>query len=216
MARALRFNMAARMAILAAVPLLVAAGCSASAKKTAPTTTPGTTAPSSTVPSGATTSVQPPASSTAVSSPGSTSPANTGPGPCRSAQLAGSLGQPNGAAGTIYYPLTLRNTGGSTCTLDGYPGVSFVTGPGGSQVGAPADRMPGSVATVTLAPGQMAQANLGISAAANFAGSCRITPVAGLAVYPPGDTTTIYIAHSDQGCANSNDVILHVGPLAPA
>ena len=46
------------------------------------------------------------------------------------------------AAGSIYYPIDLTNTSGSTCTLFGYPGVSFVTGPSGTQIGRAATRNP--------------------------------------------------------------------------
>ncbi|MGH3525018.1 MAG: DUF4232 domain-containing protein, partial [Mycobacterium sp.] len=45
---------------------------------------------------------------------------------CATAQLAVSLGQPKGTAGTIDYPLILHNTGSAKCTVQGYAGVSFV------------------------------------------------------------------------------------------
>lgn len=67
------------------------------------------------------------------SSKTSTSTATTGApvataSQCATAQLAASLGQSNGAAGTIYYPLNLRDTSSSTCTIEGYAAVSFVAG----------------------------------------------------------------------------------------
>ena len=34
------------------------------------------------------------------------------------------VGQGNGAAGTIYYPLEFTNLSGHTCSLFGFPGVS--------------------------------------------------------------------------------------------
>lgn len=45
-------------------------------------------------------------------------------------------------AGTIFYPLDFTNASSSACTMYGYPGVAFVSSPGGSQVGA--DPVPGS------------------------------------------------------------------------
>ena len=36
------------------------------------------------------------------------------------------VGQGNGAAGTIYYPLEFTNLSGHTCSLYGFPGVSAV------------------------------------------------------------------------------------------
>jgi len=119
----------------------------------------------------------------------------------------------NGTAGSVYYPLILRNTGSSTCTMFGYPGVSYVASAGGSQIGAPAARRVGTAHTISLAPGQSAQATLGITDAANFTTACRITPVSWLRVYPPAQTVPLYIPHKDQACANTTDVTLQVGPM---
>jgi len=88
--------------------------------------------------------------------------------PCATPQLAASLGQPNGAMGTVYYPLNLRNTNTSTCTIQGYAAVSFVTGADNHQVGQAASQDPGATPTVTLSPGQTASATLGIVDAGNF------------------------------------------------
>ena len=57
----------------------------------------------------------------------------------------------------------LTNTSKRACTLYGYPGVSFVTGVGGSQVGKPATKNPAvPKAVVTLAPGAKADVLLAI------------------------------------------------------
>jgi Protein of unknown function (DUF4232) len=133
---------------------------------------------------------------------------------CRTAQLAGSLLQPNGAAGTIYYQLTLRNTGKSACFVQGYPGVSFVAGSDGHQVGASATRVPGNVSRVVLQPGQSASSTLGIVDAKNFPPSCGWTNVLGLRVYPPDQTAALFVPHNDVACASTQDVTLKVGPLA--
>jgi len=102
---------------------------------------------------------------------------------CLTTALAASLGQENGTAGTVYYPLNLRNTGSSPCTIQGYAGVSFVAGADNHRVGKAAEQDPGSTATVTLSPGQMATATLGIVNAGNF--GCETTPVSGLQVSRP-------------------------------
>ena len=47
------------------------------------------------------------------------------------------VGQGNGAAGTIYYPLEFTNLSHHTCYLYGYPGVSAL-GRNGNQLGSPA------------------------------------------------------------------------------
>ena len=135
--------------------------------------------------------------------------------PCATAALAASVGRPDGTAGTIYYPVNLRNTGSSTCTIQGYPGVSFVAG-ANNQVGQAAEHDPGSTATVTLSPGQTASATLGIVDAGNFPGDCQRTPVSGLQSTPPGQTASLVIAHADTACANPQYSTLHVGPFASA
>lgn len=199
--------------LAAAAVVTLASGCTSSHKSAG--SSPSTTLPSSvttitTVPPSSTTSA--PVSSTTAGTTSTTVP--SGPQPCTTANLAGSLGSPNGAAGTVYYSLVLANTGSATCTLSGFPGVSLVTSESGGQIGAAATHLSGTVATVTLAHGQSASANLGITVASNYGSSCDITAAAGLRVYPPGQTTALFIPHSESGCANSADDVLHVGPVA--
>jgi hypothetical protein len=135
---------------------------------------------------------------------------------CLTAALRGALTGANGAAGSVYYNLVLTNQGPSACTMQGYPGVSFVTVSNGQQVGAPASRTLGSAPSFLVSPGGSARAVLQITEAGNYGRACQITPVAGLRVYPPNQTASLFIAHADQGCANPAIVTLHVGPLQPA
>lgn len=132
---------------------------------------------------------------------------------CASTALAAGLGRGDGTAGTVYYPLTLRNTGSSTCTIHGYAGVSFVAGTDNHRVGKAAEHDPRSTATVTLSSGQTATATLGIVHAGNFPDDCQRTPVSGLQVSPPGQTASLVIAHADTACANPKYSTLHVGPF---
>jgi hypothetical protein len=108
--------------------------------------------------------------------------------------------------------LIFRNSGSVSCTLEGYPGVSFVSG--STQVGASAAQMPGTLARVILSPGGVAVAQLGITEASNFGAGCGITNVDGLKVFPPNQTTSLIVSHNDQACSNTSDVTLHVGPVA--
>jgi hypothetical protein len=133
--------------------------------------------------------------------------------PCATTDLAASLGQSDGTAGTIYYPLYLRNSASTTCTTAGYAAVLFVAGADNHQVGSAASQDPGTTATVTLAPGQTASATLGIAEAGNFPPDCDMTPVSGLRVFPPGQTASLVIGHVDSGCANPKYTTLHIGPL---
>lgn len=93
---------------------------------------------------------------------------------------------PNGTAGPIYYPVEFTNIGKSTCTLYGYPGVSAVN-TNLKQVGAAAARVRSSRSTVTLKPGQTANAMLSILPK-GFLPGCKTAAVDGLFVYPPNET----------------------------
>lgn len=198
------------------------AGCGSShhsaavASTTVATTLPVTAPASTSVPSPTVTGGPVTTAPTTTAAPTTTTPGPTGPQPCQTAQLIGRLANPNGAAGTIYYTLELTHIGPTTCTVTGYAGVSFVTNSAGTQVGAAARRDPGSAATVTLAPGQSAGATLGIVDASNYGSGCGIVPVAGLRVYPPGNTGALFVPHEANACSNSTDVVLHVAPFKAA
>lgn len=154
---------------------------------------------------------------TAVLSPAPTSPPATtaggtaapaqaagNPARCTTAELTGSLGPGEGAAGSVYRTLLLTNTGGRACELTGFPGVSYVTGDGGQQVG-PAAAMSGERGgPVRLAAGASAGADLKLVNVANYdAAVCRPTPVRGLRVYPPGDTAALFVPVEGTGCAGT-------------
>jgi hypothetical protein len=98
------------------------------------------------------------------------------------------LGKGGGAAGSNYYAIQLTNVSSAACTLNGYPGVSFVTAPGGSQIGAAATQNPARPRQlVTLAPGATASALLQVVNALNYpASTCKPVTAHWLQVYPPG------------------------------
>lgn len=125
---------------------------------------------------------------------------DAGPG-CTAAALDTHLGRVGGAAGSAILTLVFTNTSGDTCTMYGYPGVSY-TGPDGSQVGAPAARSPRPEHPVPLAPGASASAQVRAAQVHNYpAERCDPTPVTGLRVYPPGETASVVLDHSTTGCA---------------
>lgn len=164
---------------------VLAAGCSSSGspkKSAAPTSTtihPSKTTSSSTI---STTSV-----------PSTTTSTVPGGGPCTSAHLSVSIGQSQGAAGTFYYPLAFTNTGTTSCTLQGYPGVSLV-GSNGNQIGSPATRTTSSPVLVSLAPRSTTTATISLSDALNVC-SNPVTPN-GFRVYPPNQTAALYAPYS--------------------
>ena len=146
-----------------------------------------------------------------TSPPGTSTTAPAGPARpagnperCTTAELSGSLSPGEGAAGSVYRTLLLTNTGGRACELTGFPGVSYVTGDGGQQVG-PAAAMSGERGgPVRLAAGASAGAELKLVNVANYdAAVCRPTPVRGLRVYPPGDTAALFVPVEGTGCAGT-------------
>ncbi len=130
--------------------------------------------------------------------------------PCTSAQTQVWLGdgEGGGAAGHTYYPLEFSNIGHSSCTLDGYPGVSAESATG-SLVGKPAMRNSGGHGPVTLAPGGTAHALISI---ADWGAICsKAVDAAGLKVYPPSETRAQQISFPFQACAKQG--VLVTGPV---
>jgi hypothetical protein len=140
--------------------------------------------------------------------PATSAPAAASSGParapgCLAADLQPQLGASQGTAGTIYQVVILTNSSGQTCTLYGYPGVSFVSGPGGSQIGKPATKNTViAPSLITLAPGQQANLLLGIHDAGAYPpATCHLTTVSWLKIYPPGDYGAVYVQYKTQACA---------------
>jgi len=162
---------------------------------------------------------EPPAITTSapVSSPSPVPvPTATGPTLCRTADLGLSLGGSDGAAGSSYTPIRFTNHGAAACTLHGYPGVSFVAGDAGTQVGPAASEDPGgmSVTTVTIAPGAVASAVLQTTQYLNYpAVTCRATAVRGLRIYPPGNTAAGFLSLPAGTMACAGTRILSVQPV---
>lgn len=153
---------------------------------------------------------------------GATTTGSSGSGvpECTTTQLAGTLSTAKGgaAAGSTYYRLVLTNTSSKTCFVKGYPGVSFVTTPDGSPIGAPAKRQPNPNApgepTVTLAHGASADSVLRIADAGNYpASSCGMTKVPGLRVYPPDQTASLYVKSQQEACRDKSTIVMDVEPL---
>jgi len=107
------------------------------------------------------------------------------------------------AAGSTYYPLNFTNVASHSCTLEGYPGISFVTGPTGSQIGSPASRNPMvAAAPVTLAPGGIAHATLQVVDALNYSASaCHPVTAHWLRVFPPNQYSAVNISFTATTCS---------------
>jgi Protein of unknown function (DUF4232) len=153
-------------------------------------------------------SAAPPASS-APPTTGATTPATPPSTPsapaCSTADLSGTVNTSQGgaAAGSTYYPLNLTNTSKTSCYLFGYPGVSFVTGPSGSQIGEPASRNPAvAPRTVILTPGGTAHVTVQVVDTLNYSKSdCKPVTAHWLKVFPPGQFTALYIKFTATTCS---------------
>src|ERR1700733_1991708 len=128
-----------------------------------------------------------------------------GPGPCQFGALSVKLGASNAAAGTDYVPVVFTNTSQATCTLYGFPGVSFTGETYAVQVGPAATRNHASPESlVTLAPGAEASALLTIVVAQNYpAGTCGLTTASGILVYPPNLTKSVGLPYNGYTCVNA-------------
>jgi hypothetical protein len=123
-------------------------------------------------------------------------------------------GGSEGAAGSVYTTLVFTNTGSSTCTLYGYPGVSLLDS--GGQIGAAATRSPTHAPTVvTLKPGGKANVTLQVAQALNYPSSkCTTRQATDLRVYPPGQKQSIDVPFKATGCAQSSVKLLSVTAAA--
>lgn len=125
---------------------------------------------------------------------------------CRAADVDLSLGKGEGTAGTQYRPLRFTNVGDTACVVHGYPGVSYVAGDDGHQVGPAAYRTGGKGDPVTLQPGDTAHAAVGFVQVHNYdPAECQPTKVRGLRVYPPQETNSMFVPVQGTGCAGDPD-----------
>lgn len=149
-----------------------------------------------------TTAAPAPASAAAPTSAPAT-PAAGGVSRCTTAELRGSLGTGDAGAGSVFRPLLLTNTGTRTCELVGFPGVSYVAGDDGHQVGPAAEMDGPRTAQVDLAPGKAASAQVRMVNVRNVdEAACKPVAVRGLRVYPPGDTASLFVPFDGgEGCS---------------
>jgi hypothetical protein len=125
------------------------------------------------------------------------------------------LGPGSAAAGTSYYQIRFTNISGTTCTLYGFPGVSFTGETYAVQVGPAATRNPASKPSlVTLAPGAVASAQITVVDAQNYsASSCGLTTASGILVYPPNLTASVGLPFNGYTCVHAKDHVLSVNAV---
>jgi len=196
-----RFSPVPRPA-LAGLALLLAgfvAGCGSGTPAAAPATTVTVTSSAPASPSGA----------AATPSTVTTTTGGSAPAACPTRSLAVKLGLSQGAAGSIYQVIDFSNISDSTCTLYGFPGVSLAGGSPVKQIGLSAAEDHSSARVlITLAPGAVANALLRVVQAANFPPSrCDLKNATFLQIYPPNQTTPVYLKYKAQACAKSVQIL---------
>jgi hypothetical protein len=180
----------------------LAAACGSTSSNNNATGSQVSTAASSAAPASSAPSSAPP--TTGATTP-ATPPSTPSSPACSTGDLSGTVNTSQGgaAAGSTYYPLNLTNTSKSSCYLFGYPGVSFVTGPAGSQIGEPASRNPAiAPRTVIVPPGGTAHVTVQVVDALNYSKSdCKPVTAHWLKVFPPGQFTALYIKFTATTCS---------------
>lgn len=192
----------------AAAAALFLAGCGAGTPQAQTSSTPA---------SSPTSSASQPAASGAATGPASSAPAPAAstpaaPGLCKAAGLTGTIDSTGGgAAGSVYMKLILTNSGTEPCVLRGFAGVSLTADANGAPIGAAATRDESTpAADLVLEPGQAGTATLRYSQAANHP-DCTMAPAAGFRIYPPEDTTSLFIAQPRDACSDAETRLLTIG-----
>ncbi len=133
---------------------------------------------------------------------------------CASSQLKVSRTSAGAAAGSQYFILKFTNKSGSTCTLTGYPGLSYVA-QAGAQSGNAADRDGTTYHTVTLKPGASAGSRVrDANGQSGYSPStCKLATAQGLRIYPPNQKAALFLPWKTQHCSGSAVHALTVGPV---
>ncbi|MFG2987373.1 DUF4232 domain-containing protein [Streptomyces sp. NPDC048258] len=116
---------------------------------------------------------------------------------CHVADLDLAVGEPEGTAGSLHYPIMFTNTSTHTCALRGYPGVSVVDARH-HQIGTSAIRTGEPVDTVSVFPDDTVTAVLRTNSPA-VVPSCRPTSTY-VKVYPPNSFQAVQIPYHLRVC----------------
>jgi len=140
-----------------------------------------------------------PTTSPAVTASPTVSPTTTALSACASSNISAAVTNPEGTAGTVYYTLTLTNSGSVSCTLEGIPNVSLLDS-NAKVLGSATGTTTVAASQITLAPSKSAYTNLGFPDAGNFPDGQCSAAAAKMSITPPNQTTPIIIANTSQYC----------------
>lgn len=119
-----------------------------------------------------------------------------------------------GAAGRHGEFLTFANASSHPCTLYGFPGVSFVAGDQGTQVGDAFTRGGDAKQKITLTAGAKARATIVLVTPENFdAADCKPVQARGYRVYPPDETASIFVSRPQKACSAKGTGVGEVEPI---
>jgi hypothetical protein len=118
---------------------------------------------------------------------------------CEGPSLVVSVGDGQGAAGTVYYRVVFTNRSGASCYLQGFPGVAAADASGKAKVDASRETTT-AARRVVLAAGRSAHANLAVRNVPPGSAACPSYPL--LLVTPPDSRRTTTISRSVQPCAD--------------
>ncbi|MET8873417.1 DUF4232 domain-containing protein [Nocardia sp. NPDC004604] len=159
----------------------------------------------------------------AASVPGATTPATTGPPTdapplgaphCATTDVALSLENAGGAAGSIYAPIDFTNITARTCALFGYPAVSLAVGDPPLSIGPTGEQITdGEPQQVILGPGAVAHATVRYTQAGNY--DCEHAPAEYLLIYPPNQTVAVTLPFGVDACVQPAIALLHVDYVKP-
>jgi len=149
--------------------------------------------------------------------PGPASANATGLAGCTAAALRLTVRGLGAAGGSGYYSIDLTNMSGRTCTLAGYPRVSFVSAPDGRQVGATAGHDPVYAdRLVILRPGREAHARLRVGASRDYPEpACHPVSVRWMRVYMPAAAAPLYADFAGTACAAAAARVLSISRIQP-
>lgn len=199
-------------AVVVAATVLMVSGCaSGSSTTTAPPA--ATTSPTASAAAGAGSAPSPDATTAKPDSGGQAAAAIAR---CRSTDLkvTWTADQGGGAAGSQGSFLIFTNTTSKTCSLYGYPGVSFVAGDQGTQVGDAFTRSEAAKKTVNVSAGGSAHAQIVTVNWQNYSeGDCKPVSVRGFRVYPPDETAAVFVSQPQTACSAKNKGVGQVFPI---